>query len=55
MPHSRSMIRTLATLALAGTLRQARSADWESEIYRRLVDEPPGDCQGTSWIVEGGE
>ena len=25
---------------------------WESEIYRRLVNELPGDCHGTYWIVE---
>jgi hypothetical protein len=25
---------------------------WESEVYRRLVGEMPGDCIGASWVVD---
>jgi hypothetical protein len=28
---------------------------WESAVYRRLVNELPGDCPGAYWIVEGVE
>jgi hypothetical protein len=29
--------------------------DWESDIYRRLFYELPGDCHGASWLVDGVE
>jgi hypothetical protein len=47
------------TVAQVGELVHLRGRavphTWESEIYRRLVGEMPGDCIGASWVVDGVE
>ena len=50
-PAGRAVARTGETVRLSGA---SVPQTWESEVYRRLVNELPGDCHGTYWIVEGG-
>jgi hypothetical protein len=48
----RAVARSGETVRLSG---KSIPQTWESGIYRRLVNELPGDCHGTYWIVEGVE